>query len=323
MTEPTVSVIIPSYNSRSTIAACLGSLREQRCPTPFEVIVVDGSDDGTADLVAGRFPEVQLHTSLQRKLPGDARNFGVSKAQGEILAFTDADCVADPRWLAEIIHAHRDPDPAIGGTIDNGNPRSYVGWAAYLSRLSRWMPQRSRRRMTEVPTGCLSLKRWAFERYGPFLERTYSEDTALSWKLSRAGLPPVLNPSIKVSHINRTDLGDFLGHQVEHGRYFARVRACEEGFSRARSIAFVLLSPLLPLLLFSRTARRVVGNGRYVRQLVLGSPLIFLGHVAWSIGECVGYAAASTSVGRVGVRASTARRGPAGASSARGRLGRA
>src|SRR5262245_13616920 len=125
----TVSVIVPSYNSKQTIARCLRALREQIASDDIEIIVVDSSIDGTAQMIAHEFPDVQLYKFKQRKYPGDARNFAISKASGKILAFTDADCIPASNWIEEIIKAHKDDYPSFGGAVENANPESYISLA--------------------------------------------------------------------------------------------------------------------------------------------------------------------------------------------------
>jgi GT2 family glycosyltransferase len=290
MTRPAVSVIVPSYAAAGTIERCLGSLEAQTAAAEAEVIVVDSSSDGTAELVARRFPWVTLLAFPTRKFPGDARNLGVARARADILAFTDADCIADRRWLETILAAHRDrPDPLIGGAIENGNPESRVGWAAYLLELSQWVPSRPGGRMREIPTGCLSLKRWAFERWGPFVEGTYSSDTAFQWRLVRDGHEPLFDPAIRVAHLNIDRAGELARRKLRHGRDFARLRAREEKFSAARRGAFAALAPGLPPLLWWRIARRVAGDPLLRARLARATPLLLFGLSAWSIGEALGY----------------------------------
>ena len=286
---PRISVIIPSYDARATVEACLRSLEAQEGCPPFEVIFVDSSRDGTADLVAARFPAVRLERRPGRVFPGDACNIGVSLARGEMLAFTGADCRADPGWLAEIARAHEDGDALIGGVIDNGNPESYVGWAYCVCTLSPWRPGSPAGEMAEIPTGCLSVKRKAFEAYGPFLEGTFSSDTVFNWRAAAAGHRPRFVPSIRVWHDNVTSVAEFVERRVGRGRAFARVRVAEGRFSTARRLALAALSPLLPALLLGRMVRRFLGNRTYVRQLLLASPLVVVGLASWSLGEMVGY----------------------------------
>jgi O-antigen/teichoic acid export membrane protein/GT2 family glycosyltransferase len=97
--RPYVSVIIPVYNNASGLGLCLAALAPQTYPaTRFEVIVVDnGSTDDVADVVA-RFPQVRL---ISEARPGSyaARNRGLSVATGDIIAFTDSDCIPDVGWI--------------------------------------------------------------------------------------------------------------------------------------------------------------------------------------------------------------------------------
>jgi glycosyltransferase involved in cell wall biosynthesis len=290
MTDAPISAIVASYNARETIAACLDSLRKQTSAGILEIIVVDSSEDGTAGIVSREFPEVRLFTSAGRKYPGDARNIGVSHAKGEILAFIDADCVASPDWAREIVRAHGGSDAVIGGTIDNANPESAAGWAAYFCEFSQWMPGTPGGPVGEIPTCVLSVKRWVFDQYGPFLEGTYSGDTAFNWRLAEGGVRRLLVPSIRISHRNIDRLGDFLRKQIWHGRFFASVRTREKRFSRGKRLAHILGTPLLPFVLGGRVAGRVMASGTYVRPFLGAAPLVFLGLCFWSWGELLGYA---------------------------------
>jgi glycosyltransferase involved in cell wall biosynthesis len=281
-------VIVASFNAVDTIEGCLSALARQECEEPFEVVVIDSSSDGTAD-VARRFPGVFLHTFPDRKFPGEARNLGAARSEGEVLAFTDADCVPDPGWVREIVEAHRRDDPVIGGTIDNANPESLVGWAYFFCELNQWMPGTAAGYMDDIPTGNLSVKRWAFDRYGPFLEGTYSSDTAFNWRIAADGHRPLFVPAIRVAHVNVTDLSDYLRRKVFHGRCFARVRVAERGFSRLRRLAYATLSLGLPVLLPARAIRNVLSRGVYLREFAMAFPLVFLGLAAWSWGELRGY----------------------------------
>lgn len=256
----------------------------------FDVIVVDSSTDGTASLVAERFPNVKLYTFSERKYPGDARNIGVSKAEGEILAFTDADCIVEPDWVDKIIEAHQKTEhPVIGGAVDNGNPESYIGWGYYFCEFSQWIPQSKECYLIDIPTTCLSVKRWAFEKYGQFLEGIYCSDTAFNWKLGKHGYQPLFISSIKVYHTNITDLNDFWRRKIRHGKFFAIVRTSETKFSHLQTIIYLIISPLLPLLLYLRRTQNVLSANTYVKQFFLASPLVFIGLLGWSYGEFLGY----------------------------------
>lgn len=102
MSEPPfVSVIVPVYNDPEEIRTCLESLMAQTYPEDrYEVIVVDNdSTDNTPDVIR----EFPVYLEFERDIQGSyaARNTGISAADGEILAFTDADCDPHPTWIEE------------------------------------------------------------------------------------------------------------------------------------------------------------------------------------------------------------------------------
>src|SRR5262249_59732497 len=91
---PFVSVIVCSYNGGRTLAACLDSLGKLDYPAYEVILVDDGSTDDTA-YVAAQFPGVcYIHQSNHGL--SHARNTGAAAAKGEVLAYTDSDCIGDP-----------------------------------------------------------------------------------------------------------------------------------------------------------------------------------------------------------------------------------
>src|SRR5439155_26798108 len=105
---PRVSVVVCAYNAERTMEACLASLETLDYPD-YEVIVVnDGSKDRTLE-ISERFPFCRI-ISQENKGLSAARNVGAEAASGEIVAYTDSDCVADSDWLTYLV-----------GTIEAGD----------------------------------------------------------------------------------------------------------------------------------------------------------------------------------------------------------
>jgi glycosyltransferase involved in cell wall biosynthesis len=103
------SIIIPTFNGASRIGHCLDALVKQTAGRDVEILVVDdGSTDNTANVV-GRYSAVRLITQTNAG-PAAARNRGALESQGEILLFTDDDCVPMPDWLEAMLDPFNDPD---------------------------------------------------------------------------------------------------------------------------------------------------------------------------------------------------------------------
>lgn len=113
-TELTVSIVVPVLNGAATIGDALTALLNQRgAPRGTELIVVDnGSADGTPEIVR-RHNAILLFEP--RRGASAARNRGLTHAQGEVVAFVDADTLPTRRWLAELVAPFADPGVLVVG----------------------------------------------------------------------------------------------------------------------------------------------------------------------------------------------------------------
>ena len=111
---PFISVIVCSYNGGKTLAQCLESLGKLDYPDYEVILVDDGSTDETRE-IASRFPDVRYFHQTNHGL-SHARNHGAAVAKGEIFAYTDSDCMADPEWLYYLMSTLLSGDYAgVGG----------------------------------------------------------------------------------------------------------------------------------------------------------------------------------------------------------------
>ncbi|HJW68546.1 MAG TPA: glycosyltransferase [Candidatus Binatia bacterium] len=108
MPEPTVSVIVPVFNGEATIRTCLEALLAQDWPREaLELIVVDNRSTDATQAVVAEYP-VRLLEEHRVQSSYAARNRGVAASHGDLLAFTDADCVPDPGWVRALAGAFED-----------------------------------------------------------------------------------------------------------------------------------------------------------------------------------------------------------------------
>jgi glycosyltransferase involved in cell wall biosynthesis len=279
------SIIVPSYNSKTTIEHCLYALQGQKTEHSYEIIVVDSSDGGTGELIAARFPAVQLIRCPQRTLPGLARNLGIRQAQGELLVFTDADCVPASTWLQQMLQEHaKGSFAAVGGAVLNALPLNPVAWSGYLLEFNERLPKLPKRFVDLLPTCNVSFKRSTFARHGLFPTELWpSEDHIFCWQLFRAGEQLLFEPAIQVQHIFRPRLQSFLQHQLRLGKASAVARR-QTDLPQAWLAEHPLrwLAPAMRLLRIEmRLARWDPAN--FLRFNLL-APLCLTGLIAWGIG---------------------------------------
>lgn len=262
---PRVSIIVCSYNGGKTLGDCLRSLDQLTYPNYEVVLVDDGSKDNTQEIVA-EFEKERTKGSASvppaanadasvppaasadasgtlalplRKLPdfknivqknmglSFARNEGARLSTGEVIAYTDSDCMADPDWLYYLVSTLLSGDYAgVGGP--NISPPA-VDWVQAAVAASPGGP--SHVLLSDVVAehipGCnMAFHRWAFDMVGGFDTeyRKAGDDVDFCWRLQTGGQAIAFSPSAIVWHYRRFTLTAFRKQQEGYGEAESMLR---------------------------------------------------------------------------------------------------
>lgn len=215
---PKVSVIVCSYNGAKTLERCLESLKEVDYPNYEVILVDDGSKDNTQE-IAARHPWIVNIKQVNKGL-SVARNVGGYAATGEIIAYTDSDCMADPDWLYYLVHTLTSGDYAgVGGP--NISPPA-EDWIQACVSAAPGGP--SHVLLTDVVAehipGCnMAFHKWAFEKIGGFDPeyRKAGDDVDFCWRLQQEGQVIAFSPAAIVWHYRRFTLQAFRKQQEGYG----------------------------------------------------------------------------------------------------------
>lgn len=197
---PRISVVLATHNRAEELERALAGLVSQE-RKPDEVIVVDdGSTDATAAVLDRHEDDSRLPLRTIRRAvaagPATAREEGWRAAGGELIAFTDDDCVPGPGWLAAAEHAWgREPDTFVQGRTEP--EQEHPGPFSRSLRVERLN--------ASFPTCNMIYPRELLERIGGFDTETYGrepggEDCDLAWRAIEAGARPRFVAEAVVRH---------------------------------------------------------------------------------------------------------------------------
>ena len=251
--QPTVTVIVPAYDDQRGVDRCLRALARQS--HPGNVIVVDNASPEPV-----RLPQdLNLAARVVRcEKPGSyaARNRGIAEATGEILAFTDADCVPQEGWVSSLVAALV---LAGRGVLTGGEvvvTASHKPTAVELYQaITGFMQRDNIEHRGYSVTASLAGYRRDFETIGPFDETLLSGgDREFSWRAAAKGISVRYVPEAVVETPSRRSLGAAIrqARRVAGGRM--ALRAGEQpknpenlrpGRSALQSAAWILGHPEL------------------------------------------------------------------------------
>ena len=207
-----ISVVVPMYNSEKTIVNTIKALLKQNYPkNKYEIILVDdGSTDKTVE-VASKFPVKII--KLKHKGPAHARNVGVKKSKGNIVLFTDADCIPDKNWIKNMVNPFKNEEVAgVSGTYKTLNKDNLLARFIGYDIQYRHENMKKRRYIDFVGTFSAGYRKSVFlnERgFNTFFLTSSGEDPELSYRIAKK-YKIVFQPSAFVWHPHPDKLKKYL-----------------------------------------------------------------------------------------------------------------
>jgi glycosyltransferase involved in cell wall biosynthesis len=231
-----VSIVIPLLDDAARLRICLQALERQTFELPFEVLVVDNGSEHDPRRVLGAFAGVRL---LREPRPSSyaARNRGVRDARGEVLAFTDSDCIPAEDWL-ERGHARvmALAEPAfVAGRIDvfAQEPADPTPAERY-EQLHAFPQRRFAEEMHFAATANLFVRRDVFARVGEFSDELISSgDREWGQRAAARGVAAVYADDAPVRHPARRSLAELA----------RKARRVQAGLAQLRRIRGESLGP--------------------------------------------------------------------------------
>ena len=256
MTTPFVSIIIPVYNDAERLQRCLTALEQQTYPkAKYEVIVVDnGSTKGDMTAIVAAFDQAKMAIEPR---PGSyaARNHGLTLAKGDIIAFTDADCIPAENWLENgVAMLLQTPNCGlVAGKIDVffQDPTQLT----LVERYERVMAFQQREHLEQYHYGSTAnvfTFKQVIDRVGTVdAARKSNGDFEWGRRVAAQGYRQVYAESVCVAHPARRSFAELYKRSLRlaGGIYDAQIQKCETAIQRnklfVRSVLEDFLSPVL------------------------------------------------------------------------------
>jgi GT2 family glycosyltransferase len=213
-----LSMIVPVYNNPQDLRECLSALIASAYPGSEIIVVDDASTDGTPSVAAQM--GVQVLQLARNVGPAAARNYGASRAQGELLFFVDADVVVARNAVHRVVRLFTEhPDlAAVFGSYD-ARPRAKGIVSQYRNLLHHFVHQNGNPEASTFWAGCGAIRRSVFLEIGGFDAERFPraiEDIELGYRLRRAGHRILLDKALQGTHLKRWTLRSVIRTDICH-----------------------------------------------------------------------------------------------------------
>lgn len=221
-----ISVVIPVFNEENNIRDTLDSIYNNTMK-PFEVIVADGgSSDSTIDIIRSEFKNVILINN-EKRTAAAGRNAGIKKASGNIIAFTDGDCVVDSNWIESINFFFEAYDiDGMRGRVCNASPRNNIdkywgelAWEKLMFFGDEIIDIKDKNiRVVLVTANCAYTKKilYKIKGFNNWFGNN-AEDVDLCWRAIEYGAKLKYNPEARIYSHNITTIGGVIKKSFRNG----------------------------------------------------------------------------------------------------------
>jgi glycosyltransferase involved in cell wall biosynthesis len=286
-----VSVVIPAYNAESTIGQAVAqSLAQAKGPMQVEVIVVDdGSNDHTAKVAESAGATVIRQENAG---PAAARNRGWKSSAGQVICFTDSDCVPSAGWIENLLEGFTNSQiGAVAGSYEIANTSSW---------LAHWVHREIKERHRRMPPVIrafgsynVAIPRYVLEATGGFdpgYRQASGEDNDLSYRITKKGWIIAFRPQAKVAHYHPERVWKYLMGQYRHGFWRAKLYKNHPDMARGDDYTRLRdrLEPVLVLGIVGFAISTVVKitNSIWPMLILLGAYTVI--HLSWPLSWWLG-----------------------------------
>lgn len=216
-----ISVIIPVRNGSATIGKCLDAVFSSEYEN-FEVIVVDDNSEDDSVVIIKKYP-CRLVRLEKHSGAAEARDYGAFESKGDIIFFTDADCLVkkDTISIVDMALSEKGADTVLGGTYTQ-EPYDTGFFSLFQSVFINYSETKRLESPDYIATHAMAIRAETFRNTGGFAQNFLPilEDVEFSHRLKKAGHRLVINPDILVRHIFNYDLVRSLSNAARKSFYW-------------------------------------------------------------------------------------------------------
>lgn len=274
-----VAVIIPTYNRKTKLIACVNSILEQRYQN-FEVVIVDDNSSEAVSLSLFKDGPLRLIRNTINLKQAASRNMAIRSSDADIFILLDDDCwVEDKDWIIKHVNMIREyPRSLVGGRIINKNYNIFGK--------IRGMMGENGMQFNFLQTMNLSFTKTAYEEIGGFNEKfSELEDVDFSQRALRKSMVLKYDETIICYHHSVDNLFGIMKRQRQYGLWVIPVRKLQKYDGHwilpGSLLSSFVMCMLLPVVI---TLWQVIMNIRSYPMIALFTPVMWLYNLSYAVG---------------------------------------
>lgn len=285
MSNPELTVVIPSVNGWPDLDSCLAALAPERSTARLEVLIPERCGEAVRSAVSERYPWARVQPVPSGTPIPAMRAQAFRKATAPTVAVIEDHVLVPPGWARALLEAREAGARVIGGAIVNGATERLVDRAAFLCEYSQLIAPLPAGPATWLTGNNTAYDRGLLEEFGDLLAVGCWED-ALHQAFRARGVILWRRPDIVARHKKHYTLGEYFSQRFLYSRGYVGLRLRNAPLPRRLGYGFAALA--LPPVLLSRIVSRAWQSPSHRTDLIRAMPLLLLFVASWAAGETIG-----------------------------------
>ncbi len=219
-----------------------------------------------------------------------ARAAALNEAQGDIIAFIEDHSFARSNWAEELIKAFEEPWAAVGYSVVNANPQTYISRAGLISDYLLWMHPVRSGEAALLPGNNVAYRRKALLAFQDRLAVDLGVDFNIHEALRRQNHKLAMSSTAIIAHQNYDRLIGLLKANYHYCKLLAANRVSSQEWTLLRRILYIIGTPIgAPLIKILRIIKSLSGRRILWWPFFTAVPVIVLTFTISALGETLGY----------------------------------
>lgn len=285
-----ITAIMITGTCRKRSQRALDRLCEQTIIDQMEIIIVDlGASESPPFTCA---PNIRIsiipmprHTSWS-----SARMTAVQKATGEIVAFIEDHSFAKPDWAEQVARTFEGPFAAVGYSVVNANPETYISRGGLMADYILWMSPVHNGKAEFLPGNNVAYRRKMLVKFGDRLENDLGIDFNIHEELGKQGYELAMSSKALIAHQNYNRISGLIRANYHYSKMLAANRISSHNWGIFKQAVYIVGTPIgSPFIRLFRIIKSLRGRQPLVWPFISALPVIFITFCFSAVGESLGY----------------------------------
>ncbi len=285
MSQPELTVVIPSVNGLHDLIGCLQAVTALD-NVELEVLVVDRLGETVRGAIRERFPAVTILPVPRGTTIPEMRHLAFGEASAEAVAVIEDHVIVPPDWARRLLDGLEAGHDVIGGPIRNAADQRLLDWSTFLCEYSACLPPLPGGPAEWLPGNNVVYRRDLLVRFRDVTGEGKWENR-LHDSMREGGIVLHCDADLIVDHKKHFGFLEYISQRYLYSRSYAGARVAQSGL--ARRLVMGMAAFALPPLLLIRTVRANLAKGVAASLVLVTLPLVAIYVTAWGAGEVVGY----------------------------------